>query len=102
VLTARRHKLDWVRLAERVKPTCIKAVVTFGFAAVAWAFLNGPRLYAEAEFQTAVEVEAENRDVCRRLGTPSGNDPYPACASELDWVRRQHERRVLAREAGFP
>lgn len=74
---------------------------TILYAAAAWAFMNGPRLHAEAEQRMAAEVEAESRDSCRRLGMPPGGDRYAACAVELSRVRQQHEDRAARRSAGL-
>jgi len=63
-------------------------------AVMMWAFLNGPRFREMEEQQTAVEEEAENRNVCERLGIPSGSRAYSACASELGEVRRQKKERL--------
>ena len=77
------------------------ALGTVLYAAAAWAFLNAPRLHAEADQRVAAEVEAENRDACRRLGMPFGGDQYTACALELSRVRQQHEDRAARRSAGL-
>jgi hypothetical protein len=70
-------------------------------AVMMWAFLNGPRLREMGEQQAAIEEEAENRDVCGRLGMPSGNAAYSACASELAEVRRQQKQRLEQQAAGL-
>jgi hypothetical protein len=80
--------------------TVAMALGTILYAA-AWACLNGPRLRAEAEQRMAVEVEAESRDACRRLGMPPEDQGYTACATELGRVRFQHEDRAARRSAGF-
>ncbi len=77
------------------------ALGTVLYAAAAWAFLNAPRLHAEADERIAAEVEAENRDACQRLGMPFGGDRYTACAVELSRVRDQHEDRAARRSAGL-
>lgn len=61
---------------------------------VVWAFLNGPRRYAEAAEVTARQVELEDRDACKRLNAPFGGDGYSVCASVLDGVRRQQLERT--------
>ena len=77
------------------------ALGTVLYAAAAWAYLNAPRLHAEADQRMAAEVEAENRDACRRLGMPFGGDRYTACAVELSRVRHQQEDRAARRSAGL-
>lgn len=76
------------------------ALGTILYAAAAWAFMNGPRFHTEAERRMAVEVEAENRDACGRLGMPPGGERYIACARELGRVRDQHADRVARNAAG--
>ena len=78
------------------------ALGSLWLASVMWAFSNGPRLHALVEQEIAVEEESENRDACRRLGMPFGSERYPACASELDGVRRGKEERTRRHAAGFP
>ena len=101
MLKAKHAKLRWPHRSEQVKRTSLMALTTFWVAAVSWAMMNGPRLHAEAQHQTAIQVEAENQSVCQRLGMPSGHDRYSACAGELNWVRQRHEDRVAGRSAGF-
>lgn len=63
-------------------------------AVMMWAFLNGPRFREMEQQQTAIEEEAENRNVCERLGIASSSAAYSACASELAEVRRQKKQRL--------
>lgn len=77
------------------------ALGSLWLAVVMWAFLNGPRLHEMEVQETAIEEEAENRNVCERLGMPSGNGAFPACASELGEVRRRHKQRLDYQAAAF-
>lgn len=70
------------------------AMGTVWVVVVVWAFLNGPRRFAEAAEVTARQVELEDRDACKRLNAPFGRDGYPVCASVLDGVRRQQIERT--------
>ena len=101
MLKAKPAKSHWPHRSEQVKRTSLMALATFWAAAVGWAMMNGPRLHAEAQNQTAMQIEAENRSICQRLGMPSGSDRYSACAGELNGVRQRHEDRVAGRSAGF-
>jgi len=74
-----------------------QAMVTFWFAVMVSALMNGPRLRAEAEREVEALVEEENQSACQRLGMPLGSEMYGACASELNGVRQQHEQRLNSR-----
>jgi hypothetical protein len=90
---------EWGGQAADCVRAAILALGVLWFAAAGWAYLNGPRLRAEAEQRTAEEAEAESRTVCGRLGMAFGTERYSPCASELNWVRRQEQER-REREAG--
>jgi hypothetical protein len=81
--------------SERARKGLFTAMGFLWISAVTWAMVNGPRMLAEAERQIADEIESESRDVCRRLRMPPGSSAYSACASELNLVRRLHERRIV-------
>ena len=63
-------------------------------ACVLWAFLNGPRLHAEAAQQAMREEQAENQNACGRLNMPPGSTGYGVCVSMLDNVRRAQSART--------
>ena len=91
---------SWPTLDEAVHAVAL-ALGVYLFAAAGWAYVNGPRLRAEAEERMAGEAEAESRDACQRLGMPPGSVRYAACAVELSRARQQHEDRLARRSAGL-
>ena len=70
------------------------ALGAFWLAWILWAFLNGPRLHAEAAQQTFRETEAENQEACGRLDMPPRSSRYAVCISTLDGVRRSQDARA--------
>jgi hypothetical protein len=100
-MTAGTLRGDWPRTSRKVRESGAIALGAVVLVAVGWAVANGSRLYADAEQQMAVEVTAENRDVCQRLGAPSTGSGSGDCAQELDRVRQRHEERVARRSAGL-
>jgi hypothetical protein len=88
----------WPRLIREVGVAVLGA---FWIASVGWAVANGPGIRAAAEQRAVEEAEEESRTVCSRLGMSRGGDRYSACASELTWVRMQHEGRVARLNASW-
>src|SRR4051812_13271158 len=96
-MTAETLRGDWSRTSKKVREIGAIALGAVVLVAVGWAVMNGPRIYAAAEQQTAIEVAAENLDVCQRIGVASTSGADADCAQELDRVRQRHEERVAKR-----
>ncbi len=77
------------------------AAVAVGLAIVilllVWSAAVGMQRHALGAQQEADERDIENQRVCERLSFPLGSTGYAACASEADWIRTQHERRLGVR-----
>ena len=92
-------KVSWIR--HSLTKRAYWAISSLVLALLMWAVLNGPRLEARAAQETASAAELENHEACQRLNMPFGNKSYPACAPELNEVRRQENDRVEQHMAGL-
>lgn len=69
-------------------------VVIAGFAY--WISHNAGPARAAFEQQRRNEIAEENRAVCERWGQPAGTQTHRACIADLQHIREQHEKRIMA------
>ena len=79
-----------------------KAVIGFGAVVLAMAglallipYAAGPAR-AALEQQRRSEIAEESRLFCEKWGQPTGTQKHAACVADLNMMRAQHEKRVMA------
>ena len=83
-------------------PSSSSEVIGFGAIILAmaglafWVLQAAGPARAALEQQRQSEIAEESRRFCNALGQPTGTQKHAACVADLNTIREQHEKRVMA------